>query len=301
MARGVTARRSRNEGRRRGLMALRKERAEALRAIGRAKLELGEAVQGGQVVIEADKITKTFTRPDGTTRPIVNSFSTRIQRGDRIGVIGPNGAGKTTLIKILTGDLAADGGKLQARHQCDAALPRPAARKLRSRQDPVANPGVGGGDSIIAQGRSRHVVAYLRDFLFDEKQATMPVRALSGGERARLLLAKLFAQPANLIILDEPTNDLDMDTLDLLQEVLGDFDGTVIVVSTEGDASSLHRCVLPSSSSSPLLAVGISSAQDKIGLMNGQEFTAKVVAQSTLEIRYLVPKGKRTVETLGAH
>ena len=235
MQRGVTARRSRNEGRRRGLMALRKERAEALRAIGRAKLELGEAVQGGQVVIEAEKITKTFTRPDGTVRQIVDNFSTRIQRGDRIGVIGPNGAGKTTLIKMLTGNLAADSGKLklgtnvtplyldQRRESFD--LDKTLWQTLAS----------GGGDSIIAQGRSRHVVAYLRDFLFDEKQATMPVRALSGGERARLLLAKLFAQPANLIILDEPTNDLDMDTLDLLQEVLGDFDGTVLVVSHDRD------------------------------------------------------------------
>ena len=235
MARGVTARRSRNEGRRRGLMALRKERAEALRAIGRAKLELGEAVQGGQVVIEAEKISKSFTRPDGSVRPIVNSFSTRIQRGDRIGVIGPNGAGKTTLIRILTGHIQPDSGKLklgtnvtplyldQRRESFD--LDKTLWQTLAS----------GGGDSIIAQGRSRHVVAYLRDFLFDEKQATMPVRALSGGERARLLLAKLFAQPANLIILDEPTNDLDMDTLDLLQEVLGEFDGTVIVVSHDRD------------------------------------------------------------------
>jgi len=235
MARGVTARRSRNEGRRRGLLALRKQRAEQLRAIGRAKLELGEAVQGGQLVVEAEKITKNFTRPDGSQRIIAKDFSTRIQRGDRIGIIGPNGAGKTTLIKMLTGDLAPDTGNIklgtnvtrlyldQKRESFD--LDKTLWQTLAS----------GGGDSIVAQGRSRHVVAYLRDFLFDEKQATMPVRALSGGERARLLLAKLFAQPANLIILDEPTNDLDMDTLDLLQDVLGDFDGTVIVVSHDRD------------------------------------------------------------------
>ncbi len=235
MARGVTARRARNEGRRRGLMALRKERAEALRAIGRAKLELGDAVQGGQLVVEAEKIGKTFTRPDGSLRVTVKDFSTRIQRGDRIGIIGPNGAGKTTLIKMLTGDLAPDTGTIklgtnvtplyldQKRESFD--LDKTLWQTLAS----------GGGDSIIAQGRSRHVVAYLRDFLFDEKQATMPVRALSGGERARLLLAKLFAQPANVIILDEPTNDLDMDTLDLLQDVLSDFDGTVIVVSHDRD------------------------------------------------------------------
>lgn len=235
MQRGVTARRSRNEGRRRGLMALRKQRAEALRAIGRAKLELGEAVQGGQLVIEAEKITKTFPRPDGTTRWIVKDFSTRIQRGDRIGIIGPNGAGKSTLIKMLTGEIAPDSGAIRlgtnvARLYLDQ---RRESFDLEKTLWQTLAPG--GGDSIIAQGRQRHVVAYLRDFLFDEKQVTMPVKALSGGERARLLLAKLFAQPANLIILDEPTNDLDMDTLDLLQEVLGEFDGTVIVVSHDRD------------------------------------------------------------------
>ncbi|MBL8708596.1 MAG: ABC-F family ATP-binding cassette domain-containing protein [Rhodospirillaceae bacterium] len=235
MARGVTARRSRNEGRRRGLMALRKERAEALRAIGRARLELGEAVQGGQLVIEAERIGKSFAAPDGGQRVIVKNFSTRIQRGDRIGIIGPNGAGKTTLIKLLTGAIAPDEGRIrlgtnvvplyldQRRESFD--LDRTLWQTLAP----------GGGDSIIAHGRQRHVVAYLRDFLFDEKQATMPVRALSGGERARLLLAKLFAQPANFIILDEPTNDLDMDTLDLLQEVLSEFDGTVMVVSHDRD------------------------------------------------------------------
>jgi ATP-binding cassette subfamily F protein uup len=235
MQRGVTARRSRNEGRRRGLMALRRQRAEALRAIGRAKLELGEAVQGGQLVIEAEKLTKSFTRPDGTTRWIAKGFSTRIQRGDRIGIIGPNGAGKTTLIKMLTGDIAPDSGAIRlgtnvARLYLDQ---RRESFDLEKTLWQTLAPG--GGDSIIAQGRQRHVVAYLRDFLFDEKQVTMPVKALSGGERARLLLAKLFSQPANLIILDEPTNDLDMDTLDLLQEVLGEFDGTVLVVSHDRD------------------------------------------------------------------
>ncbi|WP_374384307.1 ABC-F family ATP-binding cassette domain-containing protein [Dongia sp.] len=235
MARGVTARRARNEGRRRGLMALRKQRAEALRAIGRAKLELGEAVQGGQLVIEAEKIGKSFTRTDGTQRLIAKDFSTRIQRGDRIGIIGPNGAGKTTLIKMLTGDLAPDTGNIRLGTNVTRLYLDQKRESFDLDKSLWQTLAPGGGDSIIAQGRSRHVVAYLRDFLFDEKQATMPVRALSGGERARLLLAKLFAQPANLIILDEPTNDLDMDTLDLLQEVLGDFDGTVIVVSHDRD------------------------------------------------------------------
>lgn len=235
MARGVTARRSRNEGRRRGLMALRKQRAEALRAIGRAKLELGEAVQGGQLVIEADKLVKAFTAPDGSTRMIARGFSTRIQRGDRIGIIGPNGAGKTTLIKMLTGDIAPDSGQIRLGTNVIRLYLDQRRESFDLEKTLWQTLAPGGGDSIIAQGRQRHVVAYLRDFLFDEKQATMPVKALSGGERARLLLAKLFAQPANLIILDEPTNDLDMDTLDLLQEVLGEFDGTVLVVSHDRD------------------------------------------------------------------
>jgi ATP-binding cassette subfamily F protein uup len=235
LQRGVTARRSRNEGRRRGLMALRKQRAEALRAIGRAKLELGEAVQGGQLVIEADKLGKSFTRPDGTTRWIAKGFSTRIQRGDRIGIIGPNGAGKTTLIKMLTGDVAPDTGKIRLGTNVTRLYLDQRRESFDLDKTLWQTLAPGGGDSIIAQGRQRHVVAYLRDFLFNEKQANMPVRALSGGERARLLLARLFAQPANLIILDEPTNDLDMDTLDLLQEVLGEFDGTVLVVSHDRD------------------------------------------------------------------
>lgn len=235
MARGVTARRSRNEGRRRGLMALRKQRAEALRAIGRAKLELGEAVQGGQLVIEAEKLVKSFTRPDGSTQMIAKGFSTRIQRGDRIGIIGPNGAGKTTLIKMLTGDIQPDSGSVRLGTNVIRLYLDQRRESFDLDKTLWQTLAPGGGDSIIAQGRQRHVVAYLRDFLFDEKQATMPVKALSGGERARLLLAKLFAQPANLIILDEPTNDLDMDTLDLLQEVLGEFDGTVLVVSHDRD------------------------------------------------------------------
>ena len=235
LARGVTARRSRNEGRRRGLMALRKQRTEQLKAQGTAKLALGEAEAGGQMVIEAKNIAKSYALPGGGARQIVKNFSTRILRGDRVGLIGPNGAGKTTILKILTGQLPPDSGAVrlgigltpiyldQRRESFD--LNATLWQTLAS----------GGGDSIMVRGKQRHVVSYLRDFLFDEKQATMPVRTLSGGERARLLLAKLFAQPSNLIVLDEPTNDLDMDTLDLLQEVLSEYDGTVLIVSHDRD------------------------------------------------------------------
>jgi ATP-binding cassette subfamily F protein uup len=235
LQRGVTARRSRNEGRRRNLFALREQRRTSLKAQGVAKLELGEAEAGGRLVIEARDISKAYTRPDGSTLPIVKNFSARILRGDRVGLIGPNGAGKTTLLKILTGEIAPDSGKLRL----GIGLKPISLDQRRESFDLEATLwqtlAPGGGDSIMVNGRQKHVVAYLRDFLFDEKQAVMPVRALSGGERARLLLAKLFAQPSNLVILDEPTNDLDMDTLDLLQEVLGEYDGTVLIVSHDRD------------------------------------------------------------------
>ena len=235
LQRGVTARRSRNEGRRRNLFALRQQKSESLRTRGRAKLQVTEADLGGRLAIEAIDITKHFTRADGSRVKIVDGFSTRIMRGDRIGVLGPNGAGKTTLIKLLTGAERPDSGAVKLgigiapiyldQKRANFDLERTLWETLAP----------SGGDSILVNGQQRHVVGYLRDFLFDERQATMPVKALSGGERARLMLAKLFAQPSNLIVLDEPTNDLDMDTLDLLQDVLSDYDGTLLLVSHDRD------------------------------------------------------------------
>ncbi|HWT97357.1 MAG TPA: ATP-binding cassette domain-containing protein [Terriglobales bacterium] len=235
LQRGVTARRSRNEGRRRGLMALRKQRAEALKARGTAKLALSDAEASGQIVCEAINVTKRFDRPDGSTVTIVNNFSTRIQRGDRVGLIGPNGAGKSTILKLLTGQLEPDSGTIRLGTNL---LPlyldqRRTVFDLDKTLWQTLAPG--GGDSIMVRGQQRHVVAYLRDFLFSDKQATMTVRTLSGGERARLMMARLFAQPSNLIVLDEPTNDLDMDTLDLLEEVLEEYDGTLLLVSHDRD------------------------------------------------------------------
>jgi len=235
LQRGVTARRSRNEGRRRRLFALRQEKADSLKGRGRAKLALADAEAGGRLAIEAINVAKSYPQPDGAPLRIVDGFSTRIMRGDRIGILGPNGAGKTTLIKLLTGEIAPDSGEVrlgigvapiyldQRRQSFDLE------RTLWETLAPT------GGDSIIVNGRPRHVVAYLRDFLFDERQATMPVRVLSGGERARLMLAKLFSEPGNLIVLDEPTNDLDMDTLDLLQDVLSEYEGTLLLVSHDRD------------------------------------------------------------------
>jgi ABC transport system ATP-binding/permease protein len=235
LQRGVTARRSRNEGRRRNLFALRQQRRDALKAQGTAKLALGEAESGGRLVIETKDISKSFTRPDGSTLPIVSTFSTRILRGDRVGLIGPNGAGKTTLLKMLTGEIAPDSGSVRLGIGLKMITLDQRRESFDLEQTLWKTLAPGGGDSIMVNGQQKHVVGYLRDFLFSEKQAVMPVRALSGGERARLLLAKLFAQPSNLVVLDEPTNDLDMDTLDLLQDVLGDYEGTVLIVSHDRD------------------------------------------------------------------
>jgi ATP-binding cassette subfamily F protein uup len=228
--RGVTARRSRNEGRRRRLQALRAERASRIARPGRAKLAGEAAPPGGQLVIEADGLAKRFGE-----RVLLKDFSTRILRGDRIGIIGPNGAGKTTLLKLLLGEMAPDAGRLRQGTNLIPAY-------FDQRRAPLAEDATlwetlapSGGDSIMVHGQQKHVVAYLRDFLFDERQALMPVSRLSGGERARLLLARLFAGPSNLLVMDEPTNDLDLETLDLLEEVLADYDGTVLLVSHDRD------------------------------------------------------------------
>jgi ATP-binding cassette subfamily F protein uup len=234
LRRGVTARRKRNEGRLRRLVALRQAKAARIRTGGTARLALAPSEAGGELAIEAQHLAKAFPGPAGS-RTIIADFSTRILRGDRIGIIGANGAGKTTLLRLLTGDLAPDSGRLRL----GTALQPLYFDQRRASLDPAVSLwrtlAPGGGDSITVRGVQRHVVAYLRDFLFDDSQALMPVGSLSGGERARLLLARLFAQPSNLLVLDEPTNDLDMETLDLLQEVLDDYDGTLLLVSHDRD------------------------------------------------------------------
>jgi ATP-binding cassette subfamily F protein uup len=189
----------------------------------------------GDLVIEAENLCKSFIGPDGKPVPIVRDFSTRIRRGDRIGIIGPNGAGKTTLLKLLTGELAPDSGALRLGTRLQPLY----FDQRRESLDPEATlwqtlvPG--GGDSLMVGGRQRHVVGYLKDFLFDEGQARQPVKSLSGGEKNRLLLARLFARPSNLLLMDEPTNDLDLETLDLLLEVLDDYGGTLLLVSHDRD------------------------------------------------------------------
>ena len=223
---GITARRRRNQGRLRKLESLREQRQALLTGQGLAKVEAEIGPLSGRLVIEAKSLAKAFGE-----RAIIDDFSTRVLRGDRIGIIGPNGAGKTTLLNLLTGELAPDSGRLRIGSNLTIAVFDQTRASLVATDTLWQTLVPGGGDSLIVRGRQRHVVAYLRDFLFDDKQAKALVSTLSGGERNRLLLAKILAQPANLLVLDEPTNDLDADTLDVLQEMLDDYDGTVMLVS----------------------------------------------------------------------
>jgi len=228
--RGVTARRKRNMGRLRALMALRADKAGKIKVQGSVKLGTDTGEQSGKMVVEVKNLTKSFGN-----LVVAKDFSTRIVRGDRVGIIGPNGAGKTTLIKLMTGVLEPDSGSVRLGTNLQIAL----VDQQRTQLDPDATVWStltdGAGDSVTVRGVQRHVMGYLRDFLFEDRQAHSPVRSLSGGERNRLLLAKLLAKPSNLLILDEPTNDLDMDTLDLLEETLADYDGTLLVVSHDRD------------------------------------------------------------------
>ncbi|WP_138378763.1 ABC-F family ATP-binding cassette domain-containing protein [Luteithermobacter gelatinilyticus] len=226
---GITARRKRNMGRMRALNALREQRARQIREVGQVKLEAYSGKVSGRKVIEARKVSKAFG-----DKVILKDFSLRILRGDRIGIIGPNGAGKSTLLKILTGELAPDSGTVKLGTHLEATY-LDQRRSLLKDTDTVWETLSDGGDHIMVRGASKHIISYMKDFLFDASQAHTPVGALSGGERNRLLLAKTLAHPTNLLILDEPTNDLDMDTLDLLQEVLSDYDGTVLLVSHDRD------------------------------------------------------------------
>ena len=223
---GITARRRRNQGRLRKLETLREQRRALLTGQGLAKVEADAGPLASRLVLEAKNLTKAFGE-----RVIVKDFSTRILRGDRIGIIGPNGAGKTTLLNLLIGRLAPDSGRLRLGRNLSTAVFDQTRATLNPADTLWQSLVPGGGDSLNVRGRQRHVVAYLRDFLFDDKQAKAPVATLSGGERNRLLLAKILAQSSSLLVLDEPTNDLDTDTLDVLQEMLDDYEGTVLLVS----------------------------------------------------------------------
>ena len=227
---GVTARRKRNQGRMRALAEMRKESRERRRAAGAVKFSLGESAASGKLVIEAADLCKSY---DG--RVLVDGFSTRIARGDRVGVVGPNGAGKTTLLAMLTGELPPDSGTVRLGANLEIA----SLDQRRASLDPATSLREaltrGAGDTVFLSGAPRHVVSYMKDFLFSPEQAGTPVGALSGGERGRLMLARALAAPSNLLVLDEPTNDLDLETLDLLQEMIADYPGTVLLVSHDRD------------------------------------------------------------------
>ncbi len=234
---GISARRKRNQGRVRALQDLRAERAGMIRRQGAAAMALDAGPKSGKRVVEAQGIAKAFG-----DKVICRDFSILINRADRVAFVGPNGAGKTTLLKLLTGEIQPDSGTIKLGTNLVPAV----FDQTRARLDPemslwdslTSDPDMrvsGKADQVMVRGEPRHVIGYLKDFLFDEARARAPVKSLSGGEKARLLLAKLMAKPSNLLILDEPTNDLDIETLDLLQEILDDYDGTVLLVSHDRD------------------------------------------------------------------
>src|SRR5689334_3432446 len=229
LQRGVTARRRRNQGRLTKLHEMRAQRAAMLGAAGTAKLALAKDDVRSKTVIDAEDVAKTYG-----DRPIIRDFSLRVQRGDRIGVVGPNGAGKTTLLKLLTGELRPETGKVTLAKTLSGIV-IDQQRKLMEPQTRVKDVLANGGDWIEVRGHNKHIKGYLKEFLFDPALAEAPIGSLSGGERSRLLLAREFARHANLLVLDEPTNDLDLETLDLLQEVIADYDGTVLIVSHDRD------------------------------------------------------------------
>ena len=226
---GIKARRTRNEGRVRALEALREERSQRRERQGTANFSVEDARASGKLVTELKDVSFSWA-----SRPIVDRFSTIIQRGDRVGIVGRNGIGKTTLVKLLLGELQPESGEVQVGTRLEVAY----SDQLRGQLDPEANliDNICGGQEFIEiNGRRRHAISYLGDFLFTPERVRTPVKALSGGERNRAILARLFTRPANLLVLDEPTNDLDIETLELLEEILADFKGTLLLVSHDRD------------------------------------------------------------------
>ena len=249
---GVKARRTRNEGRVRALLAMRRERAERRVQLGAVRLQAEVGERSGQLVFEADRISKSFG-----AGPVVGDASLRVMRGDRIGLIGPNGSGKTTLLRMLIGELQPDSGEVRRGANVEVAY----YDQQREQLDPeltVFDTVGGGSDTVTVNGRTQHVHGYLRDFLFPPERAYSPVKALSGGERNRLLLARLFTRPANVLVLDEPTNDLDIETLELLETYLIDWPGTLLLVSHD-------RAFIDNVVTSTLVFEGAGRVQEYVG------------------------------------
>lgn len=299
---GVTARRKRNMGRLRRLQELRKIRREQLKPSGNIKLEVEECDFRSRLVINAKNIAKSFG-----DREIIKSFTTRVIKGNKIGIVGPNGSGKTTLVKILTGRLKPDSGFVKIGKNLEEAY----FDQNRISLDPkktLWQTLCAEGDHIMVHGKYRHVVAYLKDFLFKPDQAHTPVSALSGGEKNRLMLAVALAQKSNFLILDEPTNDLDMDTLDLLQEVLSDYEGTILIVSHDRDfldkvvTSVIH---VPGDGTVTEYAGSYSDLLEKIKLKEPAEIVAvrkakqpQITSSNTAKPKKLSYNQKRLLEVL---
>jgi ATP-binding cassette subfamily F protein uup len=227
---GVEARRTRAQGRINRLMVLRETRAHRRETVGNVRMEVASGAPSGKIVADLDRVNKAFSTADGQQRTIVNNFSTTILRGDKIGLIGPNGAGKTTLLKLILGEIQPDSGTVRRGTNLSVAYFDQMREQLPL--DATLEDFISPGSEWIEIGNRRtHVKSYLGDFLFSPARANSPVRSLSGGERNRLLLARLFARPANVLVLDEPTNDLDIDTLELLEDLLQQYEGTVFLVS----------------------------------------------------------------------
>jgi ATP-binding cassette subfamily F protein uup len=249
---GIKARRTRNEGRVRALQAMRAERAERREQMGDVKMQVERADASGKLVFEMKHVFKSY---DAT--PVVADFSTRIMRGDRIGLIGQNGAGKTTLLRILLGEIEPDRGEV--RHGANVQIAYYDQQREQLDPDRTVFDTIGeGNDTVTANGRTRHVNAFLADFLFSKERAASPVKALSGGERNRLLLARLFTRPANVLVLDEPTNDLDLETLELLEEELATWPGTLLLVSHD-------RAFLDNVVTSTIVFEGDGAVQEYVG------------------------------------
>ena len=234
---GISARRKRNQGRLRNLEKLRAERQSYISRTGLAKMKLESRTKSGQLVLKADKVSKSFGE-----KCIIRNFSIQIRKGDRIGIVGPNGIGKSTLLKILLGEVTPDIGTIKLGSNLIVAKFDQMREQLnlenslwQNLTDDPTMKASGKAGQIMVRGKSKHVAGYLKEFLFSESQLRSPVKSLSGGEKARLLLAKLMARESNLLILDEPTNDLDLETLDLLQEVIAEYEGTVLLISHDRD------------------------------------------------------------------
>jgi len=286
---GIKARRTRNEGRVRALDSMREQRGQRRERAGGARFAVEEASKSGKIVAELEHVGHRFG-----DNVVIGDFSTVIQRGDRVGIVGPNGAGKTTLVKILLGELQPTSGKVSRGTRLEVAY----SDQLRGRLDPDKNliDNVCGGQEFIEiGGRRRHAISYLGDFLFSPDRVRMPVKALSGGEQNRAVLALLFSKPANLLVLDEPTNDLDIETLELLEEILLEFEGTVLLVSHDRDFMDnvvTSLVVLEGNGNVSEHVGGYSDWESRGGSLADARAGAAVKAEPTAEAK---PSGQRKV------